>query len=117
MSQIFNKQSDFNRVLRNATYASLNGAAALAFASVSLAHFRTQLCLDIRDTENPFNGKTSFCLPNKNGVAYTVKLDSFVRDSLGQGLADPLLNFSAGVFGILSMYFARESYNNLKNCF
>ena len=116
MVYFYPKQQTASDLFFKACYASLNGAAAFGFASLALGHFNTQICLNIKDTAS-WSSSVSYCLPTASSIKYSKNADAFSRDHFGNELSDPFLNFSAGVAGILSIYFAKESYRHVRDIF
>lgn len=99
----------------HACFASMNAASSLALASMALGHFNIQVCAEFKDTSS-FREGTSFCLPTAHSIKYAKQFDSFSSENLGS-FSQPFLDFSAGVAGILSLYFAKQAYRQFKEVF
>lgn len=116
MLYTYKREKTFTDSFFSACFASLNAATAVTFASMALGHFKTQVCVDFKDTSK-WSSSSSFCLPTAHTIKYSQNFETFTSNNLDAGLSPPFLNFSAGVAGILSLYFAQQSYRHFKDVF
>lgn len=112
------QQKTFQDSLKFTCYAALNATAALGLASIALSHYETQFCISSKDLSKSFSSERNlFCLPGAETIKVSKSTDTFLKTHLGTAIANPLLNFSSIVAGILSVYFAREAVRCAKAVF